>query len=329
MKKYLGLVTSVVIATIIIGSVVCLVNPTKVVAGEVLRFDFVTHGEPGCEYWAVLRKGAEDAAKAVGGCKVTFYYNPADMPGQVATFDHCRITSNGIALVASDATAFDSGIQDCLDKGLPIVMVDSADMEWEPKGVPFIGAVPFDEGYTQGTYLAKVIKERGITKPNVLITGEVMGEIFVTETGRGFLKALSDAGVEYTDDWLETSDDPAVALGRVTDYLAGHPELNVIFGTGGISSESGPSACRDVGKDPGELVVSGVDLLSRSIEGLKSGYMTSSTTKQQYLQGYYATVELYQEAKFGFTAAPIHIIPRVITKENIGEVEELAAAGYY
>ncbi len=332
MKKCLGLVISVIITTILVGSIVCLVEPTKVVAGNspdpVLAFDFVTHGDAGDPYWAVMVKGAKDASAALG-CDFIFHYNPSDIPGQVSTLETCLASSDGIAVVASDSEAFDDGIQAALDAGLPIVQVDTADMEWEPKGVPFIGCMPWDEGYAQGTYIASVIKVKGLTNVNVLVNAEDIGAIYAVKTRDGFLDALTDAGIEYTHDYLGVTNDAATALGHITGKLEGDPSFNVIFGCGGISTEAGIKAVQAVGRSPGEVLVSGVDLLPGTIEGLKNGYATSSTTKQQYLMGYYSVVQLYQQAKFGFAALPMHIIPKVVTPEIIADVEALAEKRYY
>lgn len=138
---------------------------------------------------------------------------------------------------------------------------------------------------------------------HVLISAEVWAS-YATDRRDGYLDAWEDAGLDISWDGLVCTDDMATAEERITSYLAGHPEIDIAVGVGGITTERTVVSIKSLGKEPGEIVWGGFDLLPETVEGIKDGY-GAAIMGQQYLNGFYSIVSLFMKVKYEFSMPDI------------------------
>jgi ABC-type sugar transport system substrate-binding protein len=116
-------------------------------AGE-LYFRFVTHGgdDP---FWAVVVKGAQDAAKLLN-CKVDFDLVGGDLALQQKRMQEAvAMNVDGIALVINDDTVWDKLVEEALAKNIPVVAIDNDDTEGDRGNsrLTYIGQDELKAGY--------------------------------------------------------------------------------------------------------------------------------------------------------------------------------------
>lgn len=312
----------VLIVAIVVGAVVWYVKPAPPsveLPGKGLRFDFVTNGSPGDPYWAVVKKGVDDAA-ALLGVEAHFHFAPGDIPKQVEHFEEAIAAgADGICCCVVDLEAFDDCFQEAIDKGIAVAQFVCADEEWIEKGVPYIGF----SLYESGRMLAQYFVEHELIKDgdDVLISAEVWAS-YAVDRREGFLDVLNETGITVNVHLLETTDDMATAEARITEFLAAHPEIEVAMGCGGITTERTTVSVQSVGKEPGEIKVGGFDLLPETVEGIKNGYCQVSVMGQQYLNGFYAVLSLYHQAKYEFEMPNVSFGWACVDSTNIADVEK-------
>src|ERR671911_1136001 len=89
-----------------------------------LTIAMVTHGDGG-SFWAVAKKGAEDAAKAEG---VTLKYTESNNDAQAqAQMIEAAVTEkvDGLAVSAPDPDAISGAVKTAVDAGIPVITLNS------------------------------------------------------------------------------------------------------------------------------------------------------------------------------------------------------------
>ncbi|MFX1537224.1 MAG: substrate-binding domain-containing protein [Promethearchaeota archaeon] len=327
MQNWVKYVIAVVLTAIIVGPIVWFAKPAPfeiAKTGEGLTFYIITNGSPGDPYWAVVKKGVDDAA-AMLGVNAIFQFSPGDIPGQVADFDTAIAAgADGIACSTVDSTAFDDSFQQAIDQGIPVAQIIVADDEWTQKGVPYLGFSLYDSGVILGKYFA----DNGLIKngDNLLISAEVWAS-YAVDRREGFLNATEAAGITVNVNLLETTDDTSTAQSRITSFLAANPEIDAAIGVGGITTERTSVSVQNVGVNAGDIKVGGFDLLPETVEGIKNGWTRCSVMGQQYLNGYYTVLSLFMQAKSDFEMASISFGWLVVDSGNIADVEAYVTEG--
>ena len=116
----------------------------------------------------------------------------------------------------------------------------------------------------------------------------------------GFLRGLDKAGVDYTWDTLDTPEDPAGIISTLESYIQGHPELDVIDGVDGETTNRITIALKELGYPPKKIIVVGSDVMEYSAQGIKEGYIECTFTQGQYLQVQLAAIQLLNKVLYNF-----------------------------
>jgi len=88
-----------------------------------------------------------------------------------------------------------------------------------------------------------------------------------------------------------------------------------------------PKVLQDAGKEPGEVVLGGIDLAPATIDGLEDGWITVVLDQQLYLQGFLPVTQCVLSKKYGFTGLAVNTGSGVVTPDTIGELIPLIEAG--
>lgn len=296
--------------------------------GEGKYFRLVTHGgdDP---FWAVVNQGMRDAAEELG-CKADIALSGGDLSKQQKDFQEA-VSSNpdGIALVINDATAWDQPVKDAIDQGIPVIGINNDDPEGaqgnarlcyigqsERKAAFKLATKVFSEGEAEGVDFANA---------KVAMTAEVPGAAYAQVRSQGVKDAMADFGI--SEDNFEMVDGGGLEMttveSRTTSYLTANPDVDFIFGAGGICTDRLATSLSAAGNEPGEILAGGFDASPGTLEGIKNGYVVTSIDQQQYLQGYFAIYTLYLYDKYGLTPN-IDTGGYLITEETVGLIEDLS-----
>jgi len=299
MFKKLSVFSLLLVLVLVMGTVVFAQEKE---AGE-LYFRFVTHGgdDP---FWAVVVKGAQDAAKLLN-CKVDFDLVGGDLALQQKRMQEAvAMNVDGIALVINDDTVWDKLVVDALAKGIPVVAIDNDDTEGDRGNsrLTYIGQDEFKAGYDLAMRLFEEGKKKGLdlSQAHVAMSVEVPGAMYGVVRSDGVKKAMEEFGITSSEIIDAGGLEMTTVEQRLTSYLISHPEATFIIGLGGIVTDRLTDALKAVGRQPGEVIAGGFDMTPGTLVGLKEGYMTAAIDSQQYLAGFYGVLVLYHYKLYGF-----------------------------
>ncbi len=149
-------------------------------------------------------------------------------------------------------------------------------------------------------------------------------------SAQGVFDALEEAGlvVEKLDISVEINSDASLAIPVLTAYMEAHPDLKAIGTQHGAITLNMPLALESAGKEPGEIIVGGIDLSPGTVQGIKDGWITASFDQVLFLQGYYPIQQVWLTREFKIPGLSINTGVGMVTTDNIGELASLIEAGF-
>ena len=125
----------------------------------------------------------------------------------------------------------------------------------------------------------------------------------------------------------EADSDASLAVPVLVAYIQAHPNLKAIGTQHGSITGILAEALQKAGKQPGEIVVAGIDLAPATIDGLKSGYVSATLDQLLYLQGFMPVVQCVMTAKYKMPGLSLNTGAGTVTPETIDSLVELIDAG--
>ena len=226
--------------------------------------------------------------------------------------------------------AFQDLVSQATDQGI-VVTVGNSPMtdlqnEFGPKGTGYAGV----DLYAGGKLTAEnMIKTGGLKAGDEAMVYGVFSQAERGQSEKGMADTLEEAGltVDRLEITQEANSDASLAVPVLTAYVQAHPNLKAI-GTqhGGITSILAEVLTK-AGKQPGDIVVGGIDLAPATIDGLKSGYISATLDQLLYLQGFMPVVQCVMTAKYKMPGLSLNTGAGVVTPDTIDELVELIDAG--
>src|ERR687896_1770279 len=278
----------------------------------------ITHGA-GDSFWAVAKKGAEDAGKDLG---VTVKYSESNNdPEEQAQLIEAAVTEevDGIAVSAPDPDAIADSVKTAIDSGIPVITLNSGAEESADLGaITHVGQTETIAGEGAGAKL----KEAGATKIICIIHEQ--GNIGLNQRCDGAKKGfggevenLQVAGVSDVSTTLTEIQSKLESDDSIDGVLALNPDIAV--------------AARDAVAGAGsEAQVATFDLSGDVIQAIQNDEILFAVDQQQYLQGYLPVVFLTLNKTNLNTVGggqPVLTGPGFVEKENAAQIKELAEAG--
>jgi simple sugar transport system substrate-binding protein len=283
-----------------------------------LTIAMVTHGDGG-SFWAVAKKGAEDAAKDMG---VRLRYTESNNdPEKEAQMIEAAVTEkvDGIAVSAPNPDAIKSALQRARSAGIPIITLNSgAEQSADLGAFTHVGQTEEIAGEGAGEQL----KQAGVKK--VLCIIHEQSNIGLNQrcdgAKKGFGSGVTTLQVKGTDDIQTTLTEIQSKLSSDKSFdgvLALNPDIAV--------------AARDAVKAAGsDAKVATFDLSGDVVKSIQDGSILFAVDQQQYLQGYLPVVFLTLNKTNANTVGggqPVLTGPGFVTKQNAATVQKLAEAG--
>lgn len=318
-------------ALLVLGATAQAAPSTEGPLGEGMVMYMQMGGNPGDGATWARQTGAADAAKALGIQLIEQFsaWAPEKMLDQFREALAAKPTCIGIMGHPGNGAFADLVAQARAD-GI-IVTSGNAPLselfaKYQDQGFGYAGV----ELYAGGALTAQKMIEKGGLKPGdkALVYG-LLGEAERGQSDRGLKETLEKAGlkVDYIEISPEVNADSALAVPVLTAYLAANPDVRAI-GTqhGGVTAQL-EKALADAGKQPGEVIVGGIDLAPATIDGLEKGYITVTLDQQLYLQGFIPVTQCVLSAKYGFTGISVNTGAGVVTPDTIGKLVPLIEKG--
>jgi simple sugar transport system substrate-binding protein len=298
--------------------------------GEGLTMYMQMGGNPGDGATLARQTGAAQAAEAMGvDLKAQFSaWAPETMINQfkeaVAAKPDC------IEIMGHPGgTAFHDLVKDAVDQGIVVTSGNSPmtdlQAEFGSKGFGYAGV----DLYVGGQITANYMIDQGLKSGDEAMVYGVFSQAERGLSEKGLADTLEEAGltVDRLEITQEANSDASLAVPVLAAYIQAHPDLKAI-GTqhGGITSVLADTLTK-AGKQPGDIIVGGIDLAPATIDGLKSGYVSATLDQLLYLQGFLPVLQCVMTAKYKMPGLSINTGAGAVTSQTIDSLVELIDAG--
>ena len=298
--------------------------------GEGLTMYMQMGGNPGDGATLARQTGAAQAAAAFGvDLKEQFSaWAPETMINQfkeaVAAKPDC------IEIMGHPGSAaFEDLVKGAVDQGIMVTVGNSpmSDLQ-ETFGTAGMGYTGVDL-YAGGKLTAEHMIAQGLKSGDTAMVYGVFSQAERGQSEKGLADTLEAAGltVDRLEITQEANSDASLAVPVLTAYIQANPNLKAIGtqhgGITGILAE----VLQKAGKQPGEIIVGGIDLAPATIDGVKSGYVSATLDQLLYLQGFMPVLQCVLTAKYKMPGLTLNTGAGTVTPQNIDSLVELIDAG--
>ncbi len=198
--------------------------------------------------------------------------------------------------------------------------------KYQTMGFGYAGADLYDGGYLTGTAMVAA----GLQPGDKALVYDIWHVESRSVSSRGVYDALVDAGleVEQLDMTNEVDVEASLAIPVITAYLEANPDLKAIGTQHGNITAVLPEILKEAGKQPGDIVVGGIDLGPATIAGIREGYISASFDQVLYLQGYYPVQQIWLTKNYLIPGLHINTGVGTVTPANIDAIAPLIEEGY-
>ena len=278
----------------------------------------ITHGE-GDSFWAVVKKGAEQAGKDLG---VTVKYSESNNdPQEQAQLIDAAVTEevDGIAVSAPDPDAIRDALKTATDAGIPVITLNSGAEESASLGaITHVGQTETIAGEGAGAKL----KEAGATKIICIIHEQ--GNVGLNQRCDGVKQGF---GGEVTNLQVKGTADVATTQTEIKSKLQADKSFDAVIA---LNPDIANAAATAVKGASSEAKLATFDLNPDVTKRIKDGSIQFAVDQQQYLQGYLPIVflKLYKtNANTVGGGQPVLTGPGFVDQSNVDTVEKLAGEG--
>lgn len=292
--------------------------PLSGLAQKKPRILFITHGQTGDSFWAVVRRGAETAAKETD-CDLQ-YQAPAqfDMVAMSRLIDSAVAAKpDGLIVSIPDVDLLGKSIQAAVAAKIPVISVNSGLEDSRRLGcMMHIG----QEEESAGRMAGERMKAIGVKE--VVILNQEIGNVALDRRINGFKDGFE--GPFHHVEVLTVTIQFKECHDTVTAYLRQHPDVDGVLALGPVAAEPALLALNEMG-EIGKIKLCTFDLSPAVIQALSKKQMSFAVDQQQWLQGYLPVIFLANYAKHGDLPENGLILtgPSFVTPDNVDRVANL------
>jgi simple sugar transport system substrate-binding protein len=288
-----------------------------------VRIAVVTHGQAADPFWAIVKRGIDEAARDLG---VTVSYQAPDV------FDAARMgrlidlavatKPDGLVVSIPDATGVGPSIRLAVQAGIPVVAINSGEAAYRQLGaLLFVGQPEYAAGLGAGRRMAAA----GVR--NAICVNHQPGTSSLAQRCSGFEAGLATVGGESR----VLAVDP-LSRGQAEARIAAAasaPGVDGVLTLGPAGASPALAAFADK-KLFGKVKLATFDLAPDILRGLRSRKLLFAVDQQPYLQGYLPILFLTQRKLYGLSPADGTVVPTgpdFVTPAEAAQVQELTDAG--
>jgi simple sugar transport system substrate-binding protein len=288
-----------------------------------VRIVVVTHGQASDPFWAVVKRGIDEAARDLG---VNVSYQAPDV------FDATRMARlidvavatkpDGLVVSIPDATGVGPSIRLAVQAGIPVVAINSGEAAYRQLGaLLFVGQPEYAAGLGAGRRMAAA----GVR--NAICVNHQAGTSSLTQRCRGFEAGLATVGGESRvlriDPLSRREAEERIATAASARGVDGVLTLGPAGATPALEAFASKGLF-------GKVKLATFDLAPDILRALRSRRLLFAIDQQPYLQGYLPILFLTQRNLYGLTPSAQTTIPTgpdFVTPAEAPLVQQLTDAG--
>lgn len=286
----------------------------------------IVHGTLSDPFWAVYRKGLQDAASLYGVEVRPLGTEVHSVQGEVDLFNSALAAKpSGIITTIPDAAAFQEPLERAKAAGIPVISVNVTDTRPKAERVPYLFYIGGDE-YLGGQEAAqKVLSVKKPTEAACWV--HEPGHTGLEARAKGWADEMRKAGVK--SDTVEfRSNNPTEAAEALKGFLTSHPNVDALFAVGPPPASVALSVLKELGKTD-KITLMSFDLTTEQVDAIEDGSLLGTIEQQQYLQGYLGIEFMKSYLDHGFIpGGPVLTGPHLVDKTNVETVKAQVAAGF-
>lgn len=317
-------------ATTILASAAGTAVAQDAAPGEGLVMYMQMGGNPGDGATLARQTGAAEAAKALG-VQLNEQFSAWAPETMINQFKEAVAGQPDCIEIMGHpgSAAFRDLVAQAVGQGIVVTignspMTDLQD-EFGASGTGYAGV----DLYEGGKLTAEHMLAQGLQSDDEAMVYGVFSQAERGQSEKGLADTLEAAGlkVDRLEITQEANSDASLAVPILAAYVAANPNLKAI-GTqhGGITGILADTL-QKAGKQPGDIIVGGIDLGPATIDGLKSGYVSATLDQLLYLQGFMPVLQCMLTAKYKMPGLAINTGAGTVTPETIDDLVDLIDAG--
>jgi simple sugar transport system substrate-binding protein len=284
------------------------------------RLAAISHGQASDPFWAIVKKGLDDAARQTG---VAVSYRAPD------SYDIARMRRlideaieanlDGLIVSLPDVQGLRAPIRRARRAGIPVVSINSGSDRFRDLGIPVhVGQPEYRAGFEAGRRMAKAGVRKG------LCVNQEIGNAGLDERCRGFAAGLRGTSAVLGIDIQNQNQAQQKIAQAVRD---GEADGILTLGTAGAM----PALAALRAGFGRRVQLATFDLSPDVLEAVRIKRILFAVDQQPYLQGYLPVVLLAERSRHLLFPARGELIPTgpdFVTSENADEVLELTRLGF-
>ena len=286
-----------------------------------LAFGMAVHANPAEDaFWAVVEKGAKDAAATYGiDLRSGGSSDPVAQAQLVEDFIGADV--DGIFVSLANPDALKDAITKAVDAGIPVITINSGVGVYKELGaMTHVGQTEFVAGQGAG----EKFNAEGVSKALCVIHEE--GNIGLEERCDG-LEDTFNGEVERFNVATTGVRDVAGTVSAIQNKLISDVDIDAILTLNPVIAMAAHDAIQAAG---GDQKLATFDLSPDVLQAIEDGEMLFAVDQQQYLQGYLPVVFLYLYNTNLNTVGgglPVLTGPGFVDQSNAAAVKDLSAQG--
>jgi len=307
--------------------------PLAAAAQEPYKFSIITQTGVDNTFWQSIKRGMDDACAALQvDCQLVFTQENGNLQMHVQNFETAAAQGvDGIALVIVDDNLYDEPVARAIAAGVPVVTLNVDDTEGGEGNarLAFVGQDLFQAGYE---LMGGIYAMMDTSKPQHVLLGLARpGESWAEARiggARLYLEEQKAANPDLQLTWevIDSNNDLSITGQRICQYVQGNPNTTAYIDSGFWLAGAG-ECLRDLGVEPGQILMGGFDLVPILLDEMERGYIHLTVDQQPYLQGYLPILQLYLMKKYGLSAWDVNTGKSLIRPEDVALVRQFVEMG--
>ena len=299
-------------------------TPTQVAGVARARIVVVTHGQASDPFWAVVRRGVDDAAREQG---ISVAYEAPDIydVGRMRQLIDTAVATHPAGLVVSlpDPQGLAPALRKAVRDGIPVISINSGSDSFHALGILLhVGQPEYAAGLGAGMRMAA----EGVR--HALCVIQEAGNVGLQERYRGFAHAIAEAGgssrVLIVNLQNQAGAEQAIAAALRGGHIDGLLTMGAEIATPALDALKATGMQNRIPYDT--FASHSADVL----RAVRAGKIQFAVDQQPYLQGYLPIVLLAEYTRYGVLPAKGTLIPTgpvFVTKANAARVLALTKRG--
>jgi simple sugar transport system substrate-binding protein len=254
-------------------------------------------GDPGIASVLARTTGAEAAAAALG-IELHEQYSSWDQQKMIDAFKQAIAAQPDCIEIMGHPgeDAMMPLVDEAVSAGIIVTSgnnpMPNIEAKYKSAGFGYAGADLYAGGHLTGEAM---VKSGGLQPGDEALVYDIWHQELRSRSSQGVYDALTEAGlvVDKLDVSQEVDSEASLAIPILTAYMEAHPNLKAIGTQHGQITGILPKVLEQAGKQPGEIVVGGIDLGPEIVQAIKDGWITASFDQALYLQGYYPVLQCW------------------------------------